>query len=91
MLQFLKKMLETYEVFKLSARLLDDAVLAIENDAHPTEVAHLRRADHERVDVESSGCENPGDAREHAWLVLDEAVEDVSTDFTRTIHQVCDN
>lgn len=42
----------THQVLELSARLLDDAVLAAEDDAHAREVADLGAAHDERVDVE---------------------------------------
>ena len=68
----------THEVFELPPRLLDDAVLAAEDDAHATQVADLRAAHDERVDVEPAPGENSGHAREHTGFVLHEAVEDVS-------------
>jgi hypothetical protein len=37
----------TYEIFELSASLLDDAVLAAEDDAHPAEIAYFGTADDE--------------------------------------------
>ena len=51
------------EILKLPSCLFDDAVLAIEDDAHATEIADLGAADDERVDVESATGENSGDAR----------------------------
>ena len=54
---------ETHQVFELPARLLDDAVLPAEDEAHAGEVADLGAADDERVDVESAACENPRYAR----------------------------
>jgi hypothetical protein len=39
----------TYEVFELPAGLLDDAVLALEDDAHAREVSDLGLAHDERV------------------------------------------
>ena len=68
----------THEVFELPPRLLDDAVLAAEDDAHATQVADLRAAHDERVDVEPSAGQDPRDAREHSWLVLHETVQYVS-------------
>ena len=68
---------KTHEIFELPPGLLDDAVLPVEDDAHPTEVAHFGRADDERVDVEASCGEDAGDAGEDTRLILDEAVEDV--------------
>ncbi len=43
---------ETHQVFELPARLLDDAVLSAEDEAHAGEVADLGAAHDERVDVE---------------------------------------
>ena len=38
---------EAYEVLELSPRLLDDAVLPAEDDAHATQVTDLRAAHHQ--------------------------------------------
>jgi len=67
----------TYEVFELTARLLDDAVLAADDDAHAAQVANLCAAYDERVDVEPASREDPRYAREHAGLVLHETVQHV--------------
>jgi hypothetical protein len=67
----------TYEVFELTARLLDDAVLAADDDAHAAQVTNLCTAYDERVDVEPAPREDPRYAREHAGLVLHETVQHV--------------
>lgn len=66
------------EILQLAAGLLHDAVLAREHDGHAREILHLGAAHDERVDVEAAGGQNARDAREHAGLVLDQAVEDVA-------------
>ena len=71
---------KTHEIFELPPGLLNHAVLAVEDDAHPTEVANLGATYDERLDVEAPDGENARDAGEDAGLVLDEAVEDVSAD-----------
>jgi hypothetical protein len=53
----------TYEVFELTAGLLDDAVLAADDDAHPTQITDLGATHDERVDVESAPREDPRHAR----------------------------
>ena len=65
------------EVLELAAGLLDDAVLAGQHDGHAREVLDLGVADDERVDVEAARGKDAGHAREHAGLVLHQAVEDV--------------
>lgn len=62
----------------MSACLLDDALLACEDDSHATEICDFGRADDEGVDVETSGCEDAGDAGENSGFVLDETVEDMA-------------
>ena len=58
-----RKRKRTHQILELPARLLDDAVLAAEDDAHARQVADLGAADDERVDVKSATGENSGDAR----------------------------
>ena len=52
-----------YEILKLPSCLFNDAVLAVKDDAHATQIADLGAADDEGVDVESAAGENAGDAR----------------------------
>lgn len=66
------------QVLELAAGLLDDAVLAREDNGHAGEVLDLGAADDEGVNVEAAGGEDARDAREHTRLVLDQAVEDVA-------------
>ena len=61
----------------MTARLLDDAVLAADDDTHPAQIAYLGAAHDERIDVESAPGEDPRHAREHAGLVLHETVQHV--------------
>jgi len=57
--------LHEYEVFELAARLLDDAVLPADDDAHPAQIADLGVAHDERVDVEAAAGEDSRYARQH--------------------------
>lgn len=66
------------QVLELSARLLNNGVLAREHDGHAGEVRDLGVADDQTVDVEAASGENAGDAGEHTGLVLNEAVEGVA-------------
>ena len=51
-----------YEILKLPSCLFDDAVLAVKDDAHATEIADLGAADDEGIDVKAAASENSGDA-----------------------------
>ena len=53
----------THEIFELATRLLDDAVLTADDDAHPAQVSDLSTAHDQRVDVEPAPGENPRNAR----------------------------
>lgn len=66
-----------HEVLELAARLLDDAVVALEHNRHAGQVLHLGVAHDEGVDVEATRGEDTGHAGEHTGLVLHETVEDV--------------
>ena len=63
----LEKMLNARDM-KIDSML----VLDVDHDRHPRDARLLRRADGQRIDVESAGGEQPGDAGEHAGTVLDE-------------------
>ena len=65
---------DTHEIFKLPPRLLDDAVLAAEDETYLTQIADLGPAYDQGVDVKPAPGEDAGDAREDTWFVLDEAV-----------------
>lgn len=67
----------TDKIFDLSASLFDDTVLASKDDTHPTEVSNFRSAHHQGIDVETSTGKNPGHARQHSGLVLNETIENV--------------
>lgn len=67
-----------YQVLDLTTCLLDDAVLAGQNDRHPRQILNLRVADDERIDVEPPGGENPGNTGQNTRLVLDKAVQNVT-------------
>lgn len=41
----------THQIFQLSSRLLDDAVLPSQHDAHPRQILDFGSADDERVDA----------------------------------------
>ena len=68
---------ETHQVLKLPPRLLHNAVLSTEDDAHPREVANLGATHDERVNVEPAASQDARNAGEHSGLVLDETVEHV--------------
>lgn len=53
----------TYEIFELSASLLDDAVLTTDDDRHTTQVANFSATDNQRIDVEPSSSQDTGHAR----------------------------
>ncbi len=54
----LQRTLSTYEILELPASLLDNTVLALENDTHATEVWYLSTAYDQGVDVEASSCQD---------------------------------
>ena len=58
--------------------MLDNPVLAAEDNTHAAEVADLRAAHYKRVDVEPTPSENVRYMREDTGLILNKAVEDVS-------------
>lgn len=47
-----------HEVLQLSACLLNNTILAFEDNGHATEVLDFGVANDETVDVEAAGCEN---------------------------------
>lgn len=65
------------QVLELASSLLNDAVLASQDDGHSGQVINLGVADDERVNVESSGGKNTRQTRQHTRLVLDQAVENM--------------
>jgi hypothetical protein len=67
-----------HEVLELAAGLLDNAILPLQDNGHAREVGDLGGADDQRVDVEAARGQDPGHARQHARLVLHEAVQDVA-------------
>lgn len=69
---------DRHQVFQLSSSLLNNAVLAGQDDGHARQILHLGVAHNQRVNVETSGSEDTGETREHTRLVLDQAVEDVT-------------
>ena len=69
--------METHQVLKLPPRLLDNTVLSPEDDAHARQVADLRPAHDQRVDVEPAPGQNARHARQHTRLVLHQTVQDV--------------
>ena len=73
-----------YEILKLPSCLFDDAVLAVKDDAHATEIADLRAADDEGVDVEPSTSQNPRHTRQNPRFVLDQTIENVSVIFVKS-------
>ncbi len=66
------------EILELAACLLNNTVLAGEDNGHAGEILDFGVADDQRVNVEAAGGKNARDARQNTWLVLDKAVEDVT-------------
>lgn len=66
------------KVFELAAGLLNNTILTLQHNRHAREVGDFGGADDQRVDVEATGGQNTGHARQHTGLVLDEAVQDVA-------------
>jgi len=67
-----------YQILELTAGLLNDTVLTLEDDGHTREVGNLGVADDQRVNVEATSGQNTRDAREHTGLVLNKTVEDMA-------------
>lgn len=65
------------QVLELAAGLLDNTLLALQDDGHARQVIDLGVADYETVDVEATSSQDAGNTREHTGLVLHQAVEDV--------------
>src|SRR3954468_24379543 len=59
------------ELVQLLGHLIDRVDGAVEGEGDPRDRRVIGRADGERVDVEAAAGEEPGDARQHARLVLD--------------------
>jgi hypothetical protein len=57
--------------------LLNDTILAAENDTHATQVANLGLAYNQGINVEPSPGQDSRDAGEYSGLVLNETVEDM--------------
>ena len=69
------------ELVELAEDLLERGRLGVDDDGYPAEsLVRLGRGDRQGVDVEPPAGEEPGDAREHTGLVLDEHREDVVAD-----------
>lgn len=66
------------EIVQLTAGLFYNAIQALKNDGHTREVLHLRVADNQTVNVESSGGQNSRDTGEHTRLILNQTVQDVT-------------
>ncbi|KAI9158453.1 putative ornithine carbamoyl transferase [Paramyrothecium foliicola] len=66
------------EVLELPTGLLDDTILAGEDDGHAGKILDLSAADDQRINVEASCGKNTGKARQNTRLVLDKAVENVA-------------
>lgn len=66
------------EILKLSAGLLDNAVLASEDNGHAGQVLDLSVAHNKRVNVEATGSQDTRDTGQDTGLVLDQTVEDVA-------------
>lgn len=67
----------TYEVLKLSACLLNYAILPAEDYAHPRKITNFRPAHNKRVDIEPSAGQDSGDTRQNPRLILHETVENM--------------
>ncbi|PNY28508.1 Uncharacterized protein TCAP_01580 [Tolypocladium capitatum] len=67
-----------HEILQLPPGLLNNAVLARQDNGHAGQILNLGVADDERVDIKASGSENPRKTGQDTGLVLDQAVEDVA-------------
>jgi hypothetical protein len=65
------------KVVQLAASLLNDAVLALQDDGHAREVLNLSVANNQTVNVETTGSQNSGHTGQHTGLVMHETVQDV--------------
>lgn len=66
------------EILELSASLLHDAILTLEDNSHAREIFDFGVADDQTVDVETSGGQDTGHAGEHTGFVLDQTVQDMA-------------
>ena len=82
--------MDTHQVFELSTGLLDDAVLAAEDDAHLRQVADFRPTYDQGVDVEPASSKNARHAREHSWLVVHKTVEHMSVHVPLSTYELTD-
>ncbi len=55
---------------ELLLHLLDDVLVAVDNDGHAGDLGMLRHADGEAVNVEAAPREEAGHLRQDAWLVF---------------------
>ena len=65
------------DLFELLADLLEDAVVADDDERHPRELGVFGFADGEAVDVEAARGEHAGDVGQHAGHVLHGGRKDV--------------
>jgi len=66
------------QILELSPCLFHDSVLSGKHNGHAGEILNLGVADDQTIDVEAASGEDARDAGEHAGLILDEAVEDMT-------------
>lgn len=79
------------QVFQLPARLFHDSILAIDDDAHATQVANLGATDDEGINVEAATSESARDTGQDTRLILDEAIEDMSESRSDSVRiRACD-
>lgn len=69
---------EAYEILKLPPSLLDNSILAAQHNTHATEIPDFCATNNERINVETSACEDARDTREHTRLILNKTVENMS-------------
>jgi hypothetical protein len=66
------------QILKLSASLLNNSVLASEDNGHAGEIINLGVTHDQRVNVETASSQDTRDAGQNTGLVLDKTVENVS-------------
>jgi hypothetical protein len=63
------------QILKLSASLLNNAILTSEDNGHARKVVNLSVTHDQRVNVEPASCQNSGNTGQNTRLVLDQTVE----------------
>lgn len=66
------------KIIQLAASLLDDTVLALQDNGHAGQILDLSVADDKTVNVEATSSQDTGHTGQDTGLVLDQAVQDVA-------------